>query len=341
MKKERNYALLSHNTFGIPVRCDTFVEYETIEELRMVLEELRATPNEPFLHIGAGSNLLFLSDYKGTILHSAIKGVEVVEEDEDTVSVCVGAGVVWDDFVAEAVMRGWYGIENLSLIPGEVGASAVQNIGAYGVEVEEVIERVSTIAVADGTERLFSHADCDYGYRQSVFKNALKGQYIVTSVTYRLNKKFCPNYRYVALQREVEQRNLLSTATAEDIRRIVIEVRNAKLPDPKEQGNAGSFFMNPVIKHEKFVDLHGRYPDMPSFPAQNGVKVPAAWLIEQAGWKGKSLARAGVHSKQALVLVNLGDATGAEIQALCQAVQQAVQEKFGILLKPEVNFIST
>lgn len=339
MRKETNYSLLAHNTFGLAVKCGNFVEYETVEELRTALAELRTAPNRPFLHIGSGSNLLFLGDYDGTILHSQIRGIDVLAEDADTVLVRVGAGVVWDDFVAEAVRRGWYGAENLSLIPGEVGASAVQNIGAYGVEVEEMIEEVATVAVADGSERLFSRADCQYGYRQSIFKSALKGQYIVTSVTYRLSKKFQPNYRYVALQREVEQQGSLAKVTAEDIRRIVIAVRNAKLPDPKVQGNAGSFFMNPVISHEAFAHLQEQYPEIPSYSASNGIKVPAGWLIEQAGWKGKSLQRAGVHAKQALVLVNLGGATGIEIQALCKAVQQSVNEKFGIQLHPEVNFI--
>lgn len=329
---EDNYSLLSHNTFGMNVTAKRFVEYATEEELKEVIPSLSGD----VLHIGGGSNLLFKGDYDGTILHSAIRGIEVEDETDDEVLVRVGAGVVWDDFVAYVVERGWGGIENLSLIPGEVGASAVQNIGAYGVEAKDVIVLVEGIELTSGQKRYFGTIECDYAYRRSIFKTYLKGKYAVTYVTYRLQKHPVLKLEYGNIKAVLGDSG---DKTIADVRQAIIDIRNAKLPDPKVMGNAGSFFMNPVVSREKFLALQKDYPQMPYYEVEGGVKIPAGWMIDQCGWKGKSMGRAGVHDKQALVLVNLGGATSEEIIALCDAVCKSVMEKFGIDIHPEVNLV--
>ena len=248
----------------------------------------------------------------------------------------VGAGVVWDDFVAWCNVNGFWGVENLSAIPGEVGASAVQNIGAYGAEAKDVIDTVQTICLADGSERDFSNKECNYAYRQSIFKNELKGQYAVAYVIYTLSKVPQPKLGYGALEQEVERQG---GPTLSNIRQAVISIRESKLPDPKVLGNAGSFFMNPVISQEEFNIIRSNYPDVPSYPAQGGVKVPAGWLIEKTGWKGRSLGPAAVYDKQALVLVNKGGATGADVKRLADTIIADVKQKFGITLSTEVNYI--
>ena len=290
------------NTFGIEAQARALITYESEEALREALTLiLKQYPNLPLLHIGCGSNLLFLSDYPGVVLKSEIKGIDLKEETADEVLVEVGSGEICDDFIAQAIQNGWYGMENLSLIPGQIGAAAVQNIGAYGVEACDVIEEVHGICLADGTVHHWKNAECGYGYRRSVFKEELWGKYAITRVT--------------------------------------IDIRRAKLPDPAVQGNAGSFFKNPVVSSQKAGQLLKEYPDMPHYPTSEGVKLAAGWLIEQAGWKGKSLGPAAVHDRQALVLVNKGGATGRDILRLCEAIQKDVSDKFGIKLEPEVNFI--
>ena len=337
MNIQHNYPLLAHNTFGMDVEASVFVEYESVTELKEILLH-QLCPEGKWLHIGGGSNLLFTGDFDGMILHSAIKGFEVVSENEDEVLVRAGAGEVWDDFVAYTVEKGWYGAENLSLIPGEVGASAVQNIGAYGVEAKDLIVKVETLEVETGKERVFGNEACGYAYRESVFKHELKGKYIVTSVTYRLSKH--PSYRldYGNVRAELEKRGC--ELTLENVRRTIIDIRESKLPDPKVQGNAGSFFMNPIVPRPLFEGLLGKYPSMPSYEVDaERVKIPAAWMIDQCGWKGKRMGNAGVHDKQALVLVNCGGATGQEIIALSEEIQRSVFDKFGVRISPEVNFI--
>lgn len=337
MNIQHNYPLLAHNTFGMDVEASVFVEYESVTELKEILLH-QLCPEGKWLHIGGGSNLLFTGDFDGMILHSAIKGFEVVGENEDEVLVRAGAGEVWDDFVAYTVEKGWYGAENLSLIPGEVGASAVQNIGAYGVEAKDLIVKVDTLEVETGKERVFGNEECGYAYRESVFKHALKGKYIVTYVTYRLSKH--PSYRldYGNVRAELEKRGC--ELTLENVRQTIIDIRESKLPDPKVQGNAGSFFMNPIVPRPLFEELQGKYPSMPFYEVDaERVKIPAAWMIDQCGWKGKQLGRAGVHNKQALVLVNCGGATGQEIIALSEEIQRSVLDKFGVRISPEVNFI--
>ncbi len=334
MKDFANYSLLNHNTFGMDVKAKRYVEYDSEDELVQLLSSLQGK----VLHIGGGSNLLFCGDFDGTILHSAIKGIEVVEdvEGDDEVLVRVGAGEVWDDFVAWAVAEGYGGVENLSLIPGEVGASAVQNIGAYGVEAKDVIAMVEAVDMASGEKRLFANAECGYAYRQSIFKQELKGKYAITYVIYRLQKQPKLKLEYGNILAALEDK---AQVTVADVRRAIIDIRNAKLPDPKVVGNAGSFFMNPVVSREKFLSIQKDYPTMPFYDVDGGVKIPAGWLIEQCGWKGKSLGRAGVHDKQALVLVNRGGASSEEIVTLCNTICKDVHERFGIDIHPEVNFI--
>ena len=319
------------------VKASLFIEYDSVEELKQILRDY-PLEDDRWLHIGAGSNLLFTGDYPGIVLHSCIRGFEVVAEDAETVIVRVGAGEVWDDFVAYAVSNEWYGAENLSLIPGEVGASAVQNIGAYGVEAKDLIVEVETIEVATGKERVFRNEECGYAYRESVFKLALKRQYIVTKVSYRLRKTPSYHLDYGNVRAELEKSGCALTLS--NVREGIIKIREAKLPDPKVQGNAGSFFMNPIIPYAQFEALSARYPQMPHYEVDaQRVKIPAAWMIDQCGWKGKQMGRAGVHHKQALVLVNLGGATGKEIIRLSEEIQKSVSDKFGVSISPEVNFI--
>ena len=331
MKIIDNCPLKERHTFGMDVKADRLIEFANEDELKSAL----TGAVKPLLFMGGGSNLLFLNNYSGTVLHSVIDNINIVAEDDNSVSVRVGSGVVWDDFVAYCVEKGWWGVENLSLIPGEVGASAVQNIGAYGVEVKDVLQSIEAISVDDLSKRIFTNAECNYAYRDSIFKKSLKGKYVITYVTYRLSKKANPNIGYGALKSV-----LVENPSLKEIRDAIIAVRNSKLPDPKVYGNAGSFFMNPVIPMEQFVALQSRYPDIPSYPASDGyIKVPAGWLIEKSGWKGKSLGNAAVYEKQALVLINRGGATGMEVKHLADTVIADVKEIFGITLHAEVNYI--
>ena len=328
-----NCSLADRNTFGMDVRADSLIDWASTDELKNVLHDIE----KPILMIGGGSNLLFMGDFRGTVLHSTISSIDVIGGDSDHVHVRVGAGVIWDDFVAWCSINGYWGVENLSAIPGEVGASAVQNIGAYGVEAKDVIDTVQTICLADGSERDFTNAECKYAYRQSIFKNELKGQYAVTYVLFTLSKVPQPKLGYGAIAQEVER---MGGPTLENIRKAVIAIRDSKLPDPKVLGNAGSFFMNPVISEQEFNIIRSNYPDVPSYPAPDGmIKVPAGWLIEKTGWKGRSLGPAAVYEKQALVLVNKGGATGTDIKRLADTVIKDVKQKFGITLSTEVNYI--
>lgn len=331
-----NYSLLSHNTFGIAVNATDFYEYETEEELLSLIREGRL--GHRLLHIGAGSNLLFTEDFVGTVLHSGIRGREIVEENEERVLLRVGAGETWDDVVAWTLSQGWSGAENLSLIPGEVGASAVQNIGAYGVEAKDLIVKVETVNLATGERRVFEQEACEYSYRSSVFKHSLRGKYAVTHVVYHLSKTFTPHLEYGHLCESLPANG--ATITPAEVREVIISMRHRKLPDPREIGNAGSFFVNPMVGRATYDVLQQTYPDMPYYAMPDGrVKIPAGWLIEQCGWKGRSLGAAGVYARQALVLVNHGGATGQDILRLCKAVQQSVWQKFHIEIHPEVNVI--
>lgn len=323
--------MLIPNTFGIRHTCRALYEPPATEALTALLPQLR---DEPLLVVGAGSNLLLTRDFAGNVLHPAMRGIV-----QDGTLLRCGAGETWDDVVAYAVEHQLYGIENLSLIPGEVGASAVQNIGAYGAEACDVIERIYAIEVATGAAIAIDPADCQYGYRHSRFKDEWRGRYIITAVDYRLSDTFTPHLDYGNLRAVLAEQGI-DTPTAAHVRQAVIAIRRQKLPDPEVEGNAGSFFMNPVVPRSQYEDIRRRYPAAPHYdlPADQ-VKIPAAWLIEQCGWKGRSLGRAGVHERQPLVLVNRGGATGAEVVALCKAVQSDVKQQFGIDIKPEVNII--
>ena len=337
MKDERNYSLKEHNTFGIDAKCRRFIEFEDDEEAFEVAEILRKSAL-PYIIIGGGSNLLLTRDFDGIVVRSGIKG-HYFEEDFTCERMTCGSGEVWDDMVATSLKAGYYGLENLSLIPGDVGASAVQNIGAYGVEAKDFILCVWMVEIATGKPWMIGNEECEYGYRQSRFKQDWKNRFLITRVTYGLARTFRPRLDYGNIRSELERRGI-TEPTAEQVRDVIIDIRNAKLPDPKVEGNAGSFFMNPVVTRNRYEKLAALYPDMPHYKVDSRhEKIPAGWMIEQCGWKGKSLGRAGVHDKQALVLVNRGGATGAEIVALSDAIRQDVKARFGIDIHPEVNII--
>ena len=326
---------LVHNTFGLKVTAAQILEYHNEDELKNFIAEGKI--KTPFLHVGSGSNLLFLHDrYEGTVLHSQIKGIEVTYENDSEVFLRVGAGEVWDDFVAFCVGHGWYGAENLSLIPGEVGASAVQNIGAYGVEVKDLITTVEAIDI-NGQKHVFQQIECEYAYRNSIFKRPEMKVFFVTYVNFKLSKVEHYKLDYGTIRKELGD---ATSITLPLVRQTIIKIRQSKLPDPKVLGNAGSFFTNPIVSREKWQSLLAKYPNMPYYEVdEQHVKIPAGWMIEQTGWKGKSLGKAAVYDKQALILVNMGGASGTDIVALSDTVCQDVAKHFGIDIHPEVNFI--
>ena len=292
----------------------------------------------PYIIIGGGSNLLLTKDFEGIVVRSGVKG-HYFEEDFFCERMTCGSGEIWDDMVATSIEAGYYGMENLSLIPGDVGASAVQNIGAYGVEAKDLICCVWMVEITTGKTMMLGNEECEYGYRQSRFKKDWKNRFLITRVTYGLSKTFVPHLDYGNIRAELERKGI-KEPTAQQLRDTIIDIRNAKLPDPRVEGNAGSFFMNPVVTKARYEKLAVQYPDMPHYKVDSRhEKIPAGWMIEQCGWKGKSLGRAGVHDKQALVLVNRGGATGEEIVALSNAIRKDVKEKFDIDIHPEVNII--
>lgn len=334
---QENHSLQAHNTFGFDVEARAFVTYHSVDELIEALDYVKRH-SLPSLCVGCGSNLLFTRRFEGAILHSAIDHIIIEEPQQDnhTVKVKAGGGVLWDDLCALMARRGYYGSENLSLIPGQVGAAAVQNIGAYGVEVCNLIQEVHAIEVATGKPRVFSVEECRYGYRDSIFKHDLCRQYVVTEVVFRLSTEPRVNLSYGSLA-ELQSDSL---PTAQAIRERVIEIRQSKLPDPQVLGNAGSFFKNPIVSTSHFRALLAHYPLMPHFEvSEREVKIPAAWLIEQCGWKGKQEGGAQVFARQPLVLVNTGDATPSEVMQLSAKIQASVKARFGIELATEVNFI--
>lgn len=336
MQIYQDISLKPFNTFGVDAKTKFFAEYDSVDELKELFQS-DSVKNNRLLHIGSGSNLLFLNDFDGIILHSKIQTIEIVEEDMFSVLLRVGSGMNWDDFVALCVENNYYGIENLSLIPGEVGASAVQNIGAYGVEVRDVIEKVEFVEIESFKSKSFSNKECRYSYRKSIFKEKLKGKVIITHVSFRLKKE--PGYvlDYAHLKDAVLKNGEINLA---NVRKTVIEIRESKLPNPEVLGNAGSFFMNPIIPKSHFNKLLPSYPTMPHYNvSENEVKVPAGWLIEQCDLKGKQFEKVGIYHKQALVIVNLGGATGEDIATVASLVQITVKKRFGIELVPEVNFI--
>jgi len=334
-----NVSLKSFNTFGIEARARFFVRVQTAAELHDVLANPVYRPL-PRLVLGGGSNVLFINDFfDGLVIKIDIKGITVLEETQQSVRLEVGAGEVWHDLVMHTIEKGYSGLENLSLIPGTVGAAPMQNIGAYGVEIKETFDSLEAFHVESGESRRFTNAECRFGYRESVFKHELKGQYIITSVRFNLSKIPVFHTSYGAIQDTLREMGV-GELSVKAISEAVCHIRRSKLPDPAQIGNAGSFFKNPEIPKAQFEALKARYPGIPGYvTSQDFVKVPAGWLIEQCGWKGKVVGATGVHKMQALVLVNYGDAKGREIKALAEEVQQSVQDRFGIRLTPEVNFL--
>jgi UDP-N-acetylmuramate dehydrogenase len=337
MKKlHHKFPLKTLNTFGIDAIAKQYFCFSEEHELIEFLSSLTKNP-QPLFILGGGSNVLFTKDFEETIIHPQNKGVSIVEENEENVLVQVGAGEEWDDFVAWAVGHFYYGVENLSLIPGNVGAAPIQNIGAYGVEVCQVIEKVKTIDIERGNEKWFQNQDCNFGYRSSIFKTELRGKFIITEVFFRLQKQGELNTSYGNIKAELAKYPEINLKT---LRQAVIGIRRSKLPDPEIIGNAGSFFKNPVVAANKARKLLEKYPTMPNYSADDEmIKLAAGWLIEQCGWKGKRIGNAGVHERQALVLVNHGNATGTEIADLSEKIKDSVNAKFGVELETEVNVL--
>ncbi len=335
MNIQQNISLKEYNTFGIDVTAKRFVSVESFYELQEVIKQEK----DIFL-LSGGSNMLLTGDIEKLVVHVNIKGISIDAESESHVNLTVNAGEDWHQFVLWCLDQNYGGIENLSLIPGNVGTCPIQNIGAYGVEVKDVITKVEGIDIATGKRIEFSNEQCLFGYRNSIFKNELKGKCVLTSVSFRLTKKnHILNTSYGAIEAELNTQGIASP-TIKDISNAVIKIRQSKLPDPKEIGNSGSFFKNPVISTDHFEKLKEAYPNIPSYPiSEQEVKVPAGWLIETAGFKGKRFGDFGVHKKQALVLVNYGNASGKDIYKLAQEIQQTIQNTFGISLEIEVNVI--
>jgi UDP-N-acetylmuramate dehydrogenase len=328
----------SLTTFGFPITASAYAEVFSVDEAQSLVRS-ETWKNTPILWLGGGSNMLFTENYTGLVVRNRLYGVEVVHKDEENVWIRSKGGENWHQLVMFCVENGYAGLENLALIPGTVGAAPMQNIGAYGVEIKDVFDSLEAVSLATGDVHTFSKSDCQFGYRDSIFKQAAKGQYFITSVTFRLSLHPTPNTSYGAIRRVLTERGI-SAPNIRDVAEAVMHIRRSKLPDPAVLGNAGSFFKNPEIPEAQFQALIAHYPAMPSYPVGHGlVKVPAGWLIEQAGWKGKRVGNVGVHAHQALVLVHYGGGQGQEIVQLSRQVQADVQTKFGILLHPEVNFI--
>lgn len=339
MKIQENISLKAYNTFGIDVKAKFFAEIRSKEDILEALTFARNT-GKPILILGGGSNMLFTADLDALVLKINILGIRPISQDNNKVILAAGAGVIWHDFVLYSLENNLAGIENLSLIPGTVGAAPMQNIGAYGVEIKAVFHSLEAIEIRTGSTKTFLPSDVNFGYRESVFKKDLKGKYIIYKVNFNLSKSHVPNISYGDIQKVLEEKNH-ARPTAKNISDAVISIRQAKLPDPKIVGNAGSFFKNPVVPTEVYNQLKQAYPTLPGYPnSSSHVKVPAAYLIENAGWKGKKLGKVGVHDNQPLVLVNHGGGNGNEILELSREIQLDVQKKFGVSLEREVNLIN-
>lgn len=334
MNIQHNISLKPYNTFGIDIPAESYMEVHSAEDVQAISEEKKAVEKRV---LGGGSNILLTTPVDGLLLHNKLKGIEVVKEDEDNVWLRVQAGEVWHNLVMHAIANNLAGIENLALIPGTVGAAPMQNIGAYGVEAKETIDSVTGWLWGDQTFATYSNMECRFGYRDSIFKHELKDKIFITSVTFKLNKKPMFHTGYGAIAQELEKMNV-GELSIKAIADAVIAIRTSKLPDPKQIGNAGSFFKNPTIPAAQFELLQTAFPNIPSYPAADDmIKVPAGWLIEQCGWKGYKTNGTGVHEKQALVLVNYGSATGKEIFDLSTEILSSVRERFGIELEREVQ----
>ena len=337
MQIKNHFSLKSLNTFGIDVYAKEFSVIQSHQDLLDLISQ-RDLTKEKFLMLGGGSNVLFTKDFDGLLLKNEISGIEVINEDVQQVWIKVGAGVVWHEFVLHCIERGWGGLENLSLIPGTVGASPIQNIGAYGVEVKDLIVEVEGVDLVQKNTRTIKSQECEFAYRSSVFKTSLKNTFLITAVVFRLDKQPKLKVEYGAIKDQLSKMKI-DQPTIKDVSNAVISIRQSKLPDPNIIGNAGSFFKNPVVSAKKLDELKAIFPGIVSFPFGNEFKLAAGWLIEQAGWKGHREGNVGCHEKQALVLVNHGNASGAEVLQLAQKIQQSVYTKFGVELEMEVNVI--
>jgi len=337
MEIQSNFSLKKYNTFGIEASAKQFVAVHSIDELKTVLAQNK---NEKKFILGGGSNMLLTKDIDALVIHIDLKGKKIIKEDADFVWVESQAGETWHDFVLYTIENNFGGLENMSLIPGNVGTTPVQNIGAYGTEIKDTFVSCEAMNIATQEMRTFDNAECNFGYRESIFKHEVKDQYIITSVVFKLTKRNHKiNTSYGDILAELAKNNI-SEPTLKDVSNAVIAIRQSKLPDPKELGNSGSFFKNPIISKSDFEKIHQKFPEMKFYEvSETEVKVPAGWLIEQAGFKGKRFGDAGVHKNQALVLVNYGNATGQEILAVSKEVQKTVFEKFGIQIEAEVNVI--
>ena len=336
MKIEKNKSLRNYNTFGIDVCARKYIEIYDEDELKQLLS-LSELKDEPKLVLGSGSNILFTRDYNGIVIKNSIPGIKIIFEDEKHCLVKAGAGVVWNDLVLFAVEKNLGGIENLISIPGTVGAAPVQNIGAYGEELQNTFQSLKGIFLDTGKESVFDREDCRFGYRESIFKKELREKLIITYVILELNKNPQPVFNYGNVKNELDKLKK-ENYSIKDISDIIAHIRNEKLPDPSTIGNAGSFFKNPEIDKEQFLELKKEHPDIPGFTTPHDkVKIPAGWLIEKCGWKGKRLNNVGVHEKQALVLVNYGNATGSDILSLACEIKISVIKTFGLELTEEVN----
>ncbi|HEV7621469.1 MAG TPA: UDP-N-acetylmuramate dehydrogenase [Flavisolibacter sp.] len=334
-----NLSLRPYNSFGIDVRARSLAAFTSVEELNELLLSPGLGTNNKKLILGGGSNILLTRDFDGLVLKNEIAGITVVKEDDEYIYVKAGAGENWHWFVLYCLEHNFAGVENLALIPGNIGASPMQNIGAYGVEIKDVFHDLEAIHLEDGNLHLFSLNDCAFGYRDSIFKRQYRDKFVITSVTYRLRRDPQFNTSYGAIQQELDKMKV-KDLSIKAIAQAVINIRSSKLPDPKEIGNAGSFFKNPQVEHNKFEALKRKYDTMPSFPVnKDHIKIPAGWLIEQCGWKGYRKGDAGCYPKQALVLVNYGNATGKEIWDLSEEIVRSVKDKFDILLEREVNIV--
>jgi UDP-N-acetylmuramate dehydrogenase len=332
---QTNKNLKEFNTFGISVKAEMFASFSTVNELKTILSHRNG---KDLLVLGGGSNLLLTKDFEGLVIKNEIKRFEVIEETENVVIVESGAGENWHEFVLNCIDKGFGGVENLSLIPGSVGASPMQNIGAYGVEIKDVFESLSAYHISSGEIHYFDKTKCEFGYRESIFKNKVKGEYIILTVTFRLTKNPTINSSYGAINEQLKIMGI-EKPTIQELSAAVIAIRQSKLPDPKIIGNAGSFFKNPIVDNVLLEKIQVSYPDIPNYPAINGRKLAAGWLIEKAGWKGKTFGNYGVHKLQALVLVNYGNCTGKEIFDLSSEIIQDVFIKFGVSLEREVNIL--
>jgi len=335
---QTNISLKPYNTFGIDVMALNFANFSSVEELALILQN-PITKSLPLLILGGGSNLLLTKDYEGLVLKNELHGIDIIESKDNSVFVKSAAGEIWHDLVLFAIKNNLGGIENLSLIPGSVGAAPMQNIGAYGVEIKDVFHELEAYEIETGKIKKFSLEECNFGYRESVFKHQLKGKFIVISVTLKLTKNPVLNTSYGAINDELQKRGILYP-TIKDVSDAVISIRKSKLPDPKEIGNSGSFFKNPVVTKTKFLELKEKFPAIVNYPLdENNVKLAAGWLIENAGWKGKTIGNYGVHKNQALVLVNYGGAKGEDIYNLSEEILQSVKSLYGVELEREVNVI--